>query len=273
MVKRRHQKNSSNASSAGAAAANDDEVASNYGFDGWVPGVVESLERIGSPLPKLVVFDLDYTLWPLWVDTHVDPPLKRKGNAINRVVDRHGQPLSFFPHVPHILLYLKRHGVEIAAASRTCAPPAARQALNGLFLVDDAEFVPTPADSEDETEQETGRKARKASASVTPRRLIKAISLFDHLEIYPGSKIAHFRELHKESGIDYEDHLFFDDESRNAEVGTKLGVHFVEVGHQGLDLATFERGVREWRAKKLVRAKQRGDVDDDEDVVKESGLV
>lgn len=38
--------------------------------------------------PQLVVFDLDYTLWPLWVDTHVDPPLKRTKH-INQMVDRY----------------------------------------------------------------------------------------------------------------------------------------------------------------------------------------
>ncbi|TKY90552.1 hypothetical protein EX895_000550 [Sporisorium graminicola] len=210
--------------------------------------IATSLAALTSsgPLPGLVVFDLDYTLWPLWVDTHVDSPLRRRGSDINKVYDRNGQPLSFFPHVPAIMLWLKRSGIPIAAASRTSAPTVARQALNGLFLVDDAHLL-TSATDDDSPE--------KPSPAQSQPKVVKAIDLFDYQEIYPGSKITHFRKLHADSGIPYEDMIFFDDEYRNAEVGSKLGVHFVEVGHQGTDLGLVEKAIREWRAKKAARAK------------------
>lgn len=127
-----------------------------------------------------------------------------------------------------ILFFCRRHNIAIAAASRTSAPSAAKQALNGLYLIDDSPRSP----------------------SSEP---LKSWTLFNFHEIYPGSKISHFRQLHADSGIAYEDMIFFDDEYRNSEVGTKLGVHFVEVGHQGLDLGTFERGVAEWRARRASR--------------------
>ncbi|KAI0073977.1 magnesium-dependent phosphatase-1 [Panus rudis PR-1116 ss-1] len=172
-----------------------------------------------SRLPKLVAFDLDYTLWDLWIDTHVTPPLKRDGNALNSVKDKYGEEISFYRDVPEILHRLRNAGVIIAACSRTSAPTLARRALSLLL-------VPPPA----------GHKGE----SPTP-----AIKFFDQQEIYPGSKITHFKKLHQKTGMPYSEMLFFDDEHRNKEVES-LGVTFCLVS-RGLDDRTFEHGLNEWR--------------------------
>ncbi|PCH34904.1 magnesium-dependent phosphatase-1 [Wolfiporia cocos MD-104 SS10] len=173
---------------------------------------------MSSRLPKLVALDLDYTLWDLWIDTHVTPPLRRDGDSTNCVRDRYNHEIAFYHDVPDILHRLRAAGVIVAACSRTSAPALARQALS-LLLV--------PA------------KAGDKHASSTP-----AIKYFDQQEIYPGSKIAHFKALHKKTGLPYSEMLFFDDERRNREVES-LGVTFC-LAPNGLDELTFQKGLNEW---------------------------
>ncbi|KAJ3478231.1 hypothetical protein NLI96_g9906 [Meripilus lineatus] len=111
-------------------------------------------------LPKLIAFDLDYTLWGLWIDTHAAGPLRREGDTLNAVKDKYGEKIAFYHDVAEILHRLRAGGVIIAACSRTHTPALAREAL-GLLL------VPPPA----------GHK----NSAPTP-----AIQFFDQHEIYPG---------------------------------------------------------------------------------------
>jgi len=166
------------------------------------------------PLPKLFVFDLDYTLWPFWVDTHVTPPIKASPDH-SSAKDRSGESYAFYNEVPSILAQLKSNGIKVGAASRTSAPDLGREMLRLLHVTD--------AD---------GKKK-------------KAIEFFDQLEIYPGSKITHFNKLQKSTGIRYEDMLFFDDEARNRNVES-LGVKMCLV-RDVVNRSEINRGVREWR--------------------------
>ncbi|KWU41483.1 magnesium-dependent phosphatase-1, partial [Rhodotorula sp. JG-1b] len=182
-------------------------------------------------LPQMVVFDLDYTLWPLWCDTHVTPPLLRRGNDMNQIYDRHGEGVGFYPDVPDILLQLHHSEIHVAAASRTHAPKVARQMLSELTLHG--------------ARRDAGRDSLRAKDAGS-KGTVSAIHLFDSMEIYPGSKLEHFRELNRQTGIPFEQMLFFDDESRNREVA-KLGVTFVLVGPAGVTRSLFESGLEAWR--------------------------
>jgi len=99
---------------------------------------------MATRLPKLIAFDLDYTLWPLWIDTHVGSSLKRDGDTLNEVHDEFGDKVTFFHDVPQVLHQLRSAGVVVAACSRTSATALARQALSLLLVPPDAEDANSP---------------------------------------------------------------------------------------------------------------------------------
>ncbi|CAH1269152.1 Hypp4110 [Branchiostoma lanceolatum] len=86
--------------------------------------------RPPTPRPELVVFDVDFTLWPFWVDTHVSPPFKKTSDG--RVVDRHNYVIKGYEDVPEILEWMSRQGYTMAVASRTDAEQDMRKALKLL---------------------------------------------------------------------------------------------------------------------------------------------
>lgn len=180
-----------------------------------------------------MVFDLDYTLWPFWVDTHPTPPLTLHPTKPMTVIDRYPPPslpppLSLssiltppssykteftpFSTTHPLLTALHTSNILVSLASRTEAPPLARQVLDLLHL----------------------------------RQYITGYE-----EIYPGSKVGHFRRLAEKSGVGYEEMVFFDDERRNREVEGKLGVVTVIVTEEmGCSMEEFDAGVRRWRREK-----------------------
>jgi magnesium-dependent phosphatase 1 len=75
----------------------------------------------------------------------------------------------------------------------------------------------------------------------------RAIDCFDNLQIYPGTKTTHFERIHRATGIEYKEMLFFDDESRNKNVET-LGV-VMQLVRDGVTRNAVDAGVRSWRKK------------------------
>uniref|UniRef100_A0A8D0HS91 Magnesium-dependent phosphatase 1 n=1 Tax=Sphenodon punctatus TaxID=8508 RepID=A0A8D0HS91_SPHPU len=150
--------------------------------------------------PRLVVFDLDYTLWPFWVDTHVDPPFRKSSDG--SVLDSNGQHVRLYPETMAVLEQVHSKGIPIALASRTGEVQGARQLLEMFGL----------------------------------ERYVR------YEEIYPGSKAIHFQRLSQQSGIPLPQMLFFDDESRNIQDVSKLGVTCILVSN-GITLALLKQGL------------------------------
>ena len=76
---------------------------------------------------RLVVFDLDHTLWPFGIDQFKFKPPYRK--IKEQVVDSEDKPMNPFPEVAQVLNKLHANGYELAVASRTTYPEGAHSLI------------------------------------------------------------------------------------------------------------------------------------------------
>lgn len=106
-----------------------------------------------------------------------------------KLLDQSGDWIRLYPDVINILEELKSRDKIIVAASRTYRPDWAQDLLH-LFNID---------------------------------------KYFDLKEIYPSSKIKHFDKIQNHYKIPYHKMVFFDDEHRNIEEVSRLGVEAVFV--------------------------------------------
>jgi magnesium-dependent phosphatase 1 len=173
------------------------------------------------------------------------------------MLDRWGESFTFYPQVPSILASAREKGIVMSLASRTHAPELAAEMLRGLQ-------VPFPPPSGSNDTSTTATSDGKEGAS----KALKAWSFFTHPQIYPGTKTTHFRKIQQKLAkpsrsdqnplqgrtIPFEDMLFFDDEGRNRNVETDLGVTFCLVP-DGVDCEEIDRGVWEWRRRRGITPK------------------
>jgi magnesium-dependent phosphatase 1 len=102
----------------------------------------------------------------------------------DRLVDSTGRVIRLYENILPIFEKLRSVNAGIASASRTDEPAWAKKILELLGIYD----------------------------------------CFDYHEIYPGSKLGHFKSLRSRSGIDYRNMIFFDDEYRDITEAEGLGV-------------------------------------------------
>jgi magnesium-dependent phosphatase 1 len=196
--------------------------------------VGETLERLREEgkLPRLIAFDLDYTLWSCYCEFQLPPftpatkgaaagentgkgkqTMRHSGGPGADAFDKHGAGIRLYPDVRPIfqaLLALQKElgggGKELAlaVASRTPTPDHATQLLTTLGMLDS----------------------------------------FQNHQIFPGSKITHFNRIRKQTRLAFEDMIFFDDERRNVKEVGAMGVTAVLVDN-GLTCADFLRGLNQ----------------------------
>lgn len=170
--------------------------------------------------PKLIVFDLDFTVWYPEMYELAGAPFKKCKNT-GRVTDSANEQVQMFTDMHQILHILKTNpefqDVKISVASSTNYPKWAETCMKLL----DVDGLETNLDS-----------------------------LVEFKTIYPRTKTVHFNELRQLSGFEYEDMLFFDNARYNITDVEPLGVTCIHCPN-GMTLKVWNKGIEKFSKRHL----------------------
>ena len=164
-----------------------------------------------SSLPELVVFDLDWTIWPR-PRFRAGPPWTSIDNGLGGVRARSGECLDLYPGARKALLHLVDAGVPIALASRTHRPRWAIEWMDRL--------------------------------RISPERTLASVAV--PVVLRDGSKAIHVREIvrRRHPLIPLNAILFFDDNRADVLAVERLGCTACHCPHrEGVTDAVFDRGL------------------------------
>ncbi|KAJ6420714.1 hypothetical protein OIU84_028134 [Salix udensis] len=152
----------------------------------------DALQIIGmfQLLPRLVVFDLDYTIWPFYCQSR----------------SKREMP-SLYPQAKGILYALKEKGIDMAIASRSPTSDIANTFIDKLSL--------------------------------------KPMFVAQEIFFTWTYKTDHFQRIHTRIGIPFNSMLFFDDEDKNIQSVSKMGVTSILVDN-GVNLGALRQGLTEF---------------------------
>ncbi len=151
---------------------------------------------------SLIVFALDFTLWECGGQRLDCAKPPFTLNPKGKIHDSEDRLLRLYPDVPKIFEQIDAMGYRTAIACRTIRIAWARDLLELMDFRD----------------------------------------RFDYEEIFPASKVLHFTVLKRNSGIPFQEMLYFDDDPGNIAEVKALGVKCVQV-RRGITLRAFEKGM------------------------------
>jgi magnesium-dependent phosphatase 1 len=183
------------------------------------PVVVAPAEKV----PDLVVFDLDFTVWPF--DCHKDRHMPF-AVAGQKIVDAWGRDASPYPDVPGIITELVERGIRVAYASRNPSVDHLEALLRAIAIAP------------------KNRPDIKSLWDVLPSA--------DYIQAYSSglsrAKTKHFSALQRVTGVPFARMLFFDDDHTNITTAAAQGVIAINVMQTGVTREGFERAMKVFQA-------------------------